>query len=195
LLGCGSIRAQPTATKPVLELGIGLINQSYCAANAKTTSLEMDLTLRYTNRSNQRIILYRGHDLFYQTRIRREADAPSEPYTILSINSRYFDEELEAIDRPVPGREFVNLAPGASYERSLKVGIGVVGAKGDRANDAIRAGEHTLQLVVSAWYKTWPLGATLRERWQSRGYLWLDPLVSNQLPFSAEPPKTLAACR
>jgi hypothetical protein len=155
----------------------------------------MDLTLRYTNRSNQKIILYRGHDLFYQTRIRRATDAQSDPYTVLSINSRYFDEEFELIDRPLPGRVFVNLAPGASYERSLRVGIGVVATKGERASDAIRAGGHTLQLIVSAWYKTWPLGLTLRERWQLRGYLWLEPLVSNQLPFSAEPPKTLAACR
>src|SRR6185503_14845251 len=113
--------------------------------------------------------LYKGHDLFYQIRVRRPAQGTTEPYDVLFINSRYFDEEFEPIDRPTPGRVFVTLPPGASYERTMTIGIPVVGENVDHGNNAIRPGEQTLQMIVSTWYKSWPLGQKLRAQWQARG--------------------------
>lgn len=194
--GCASmIAAQPRTSKPGLELRAERVGQSYCAAANESTSLTMELKLRYTNRTSEKVILYKGHDLFYQTRIRQAPNQPSGPHEVLYINSRYYDEEFEAIDRPSPGRVFVTLTPGESYERRMTIGIGMVGEKVERANDAIRRGEHTLQLIVSTWYKSVPLGQKLREQWRAKGHLWLEPLLSNSIPFVAERPQSIPACK
>jgi hypothetical protein len=87
------------------------------------------------------------------------------------------------------------MAPGEVHQRQMTVGIGLAGAQIDRSNDAIRAGEHNLQLIASTWYKSWPLGEKLRERWRSKGVLWLNPLVSNPMRFVAERPQSLHACK
>ncbi|HKP36451.1 MAG TPA: hypothetical protein VJT71_06305 [Pyrinomonadaceae bacterium] len=199
-LACAStiaqtVTTQSVTTRPVLELGVELLSQRYCAASDASTSLAMDLRLRYTNRTNQKVILYKGHDLFYQTRIRRPAQGTRAAYDLLHINSRYWDEEFEPIDRPSPGRVFVTLAPGQSYERLMTIGVSIVGDEAVRGDNAIRAGEHTLQMTVSTWYKTWPLGQKLRAQWQTKGHLWLEPVVSTPIRFVAERPQSIPACR
>jgi hypothetical protein len=68
----------------------------------------MRLRLRYTNVGNQKLILYKGHDFFFQTKIRSATGndlGPYDagPYEVWFVNSRYYDEEFEPIDQPSPG--------------------------------------------------------------------------------------------
>jgi len=193
-LNPASINAQVKPAKAPLELTAEISSRSYCAASSDLLTLEMDLKLRYRNVGNQKLILYRGHDLFYQTRIRSAAGGP-QPYEVLFLNSRYFDQEFEAIDQAVPGKVFVSLSPGAVYERNLLVGIALVPEGVERGNSAIAAGDHTLQVIVSTWYKPRSLAEKLRKQWEPKGLLWFDPMVSPPIHFLAERPTSPAPCK
>src|SRR6267143_3475658 len=122
--------AQPRAPKP-LELTVEIVSQNYCAVNQDSESLELKLKLRFRNVGSQKLILYKGHDLFYQTKIRSAAGNPSGPYEVWVVNSRYFDEEVEAIDQASPSKVFVTLSPGAVYLSEIQIGVGVVTEKGE----------------------------------------------------------------
>ena len=192
-LSPASIDAQVRSPKPPLELTAEIISQNYCAASSDSETLEMNLKLRYRNVGNQKLILYKGHDLFYQTRIR--STAGPQAYEVLFLNSRFFDEEFESIDQALPGKVFVNLSPGAVYERKLLVGMALVPEGVERGNSAIVAGDHTLQLIVSTWYKPRSLAEKLRQQWEPKGLLWFDPLVSPPIHFLAERPPSPARCK
>jgi hypothetical protein len=193
-LGPASVNAQVKPAKPPLELTAEIISQNYCAASSDLLTLEMNLKVRYRNVGNKKLILYRGHDLFYQTRIRSAAGGP-QPYEVLFLNSRYFDQEFESIDQAVPGKVFVSLAPGSAYESKLLVGIALVPEGVERGNSAIAAGDHTLQLIVSTWYKPRSLAEKLRQQWEPKGLLWFDPVVSAPIHFLAETPPSPAPCK
>jgi len=185
----GGVQVQP------LETTIAIVGQRYCAAGPSLTSLELKLKLRYKNVGRQKLILYRGHDLFYQTRIRSVAnDASSKPHEIIFTNSRYFDEEFEPIDQPSPGEVFVILSPGEIYERELMVGVGLAGGGGAASNHTVREGRHTLELIVSTWYKSRPLAEKLRQRWARKGLLWFDPLASMPIALTVGKPESPAPC-
>ncbi len=191
-----ALSAQPKPPpKSPLQLSAEIVSQSYCAVTADAAALEMKLRLRYRNTSGQKVILYNGHDLFYQTKVRSAPGRAAGPYEVWVVNSRYFDEEIEPIDQLSPSKVFLTLSPGAVYQREIMIGIGVVNDKTDRGDSSIRAGDHTLQLIVSTWYKPRSLAEKLRQEWQSRGLLWSEPLVSASIPFMARPPRLLARCK
>ena len=189
-----SVNGQVKPAKPALELTAEIISQSYCSASSGLLTLEMNLRVRYRNGGNRKLILYRGHDLFYQTRIRSATGSP-EPYEVLFLNSRFFDQEVELIDQAVPGKVFVILSPGGVYERKLPVGIALVPEGVERGNSAIAAGDHSLQLIVSTWYKQRSLAEKLSKQWQAKGLLWFDPVVSPPIHFLAERPSSPAPCK
>jgi hypothetical protein len=194
--GSTAFAARGSAQEIPLSLDAEIIGQSYCAASSNVAMLQLRVRLRYTNTGEQKIILYKGHDLFYQARIRRSGNANgARPYEVMTVNSRYFDEQPERIEQRTPGKVFIVLSPGASYEREVLVGVGVVDDEAARGNNMVVAGQHTLYLVVSTWYQSRNLALQLREQWQRKGFLWADPLVSKSLSFTAERPSTNAPCR
>jgi hypothetical protein len=190
-----TLSAQPKPTNQPLQLTVAIVSQSYCAVTSDSSALEMKLRLRYTNVGNQKLILYRGHDLFFQTKLRSALGNAAGPYEVWFVNSRYFDEELEPIDQASPGKVFLTLPPGAVYEREMMISIGLVSEKVERGNSTIRNGEHTLQLIVSTWYKTRALAQKLREQWHRKGLLWSDALVSSPISFVAQRPRLMAPCK
>jgi hypothetical protein len=176
-----------------LELTTKIIEQSYCSIDQKI-SLQVRLKLRYTNLSSQRLIVYNGHDLFFQTKIRRDDNAAAASEVLL-INMRYFDEEFEKIDARSPGRVFVKLAPGASFERELMTGIGVADKSAALSDTTVRPGPHTLQLIVSTWYQSLKLAEKLRQQWRREGFLWSQPLFSVPLKLTIDKPSGTLSCR
>lgn len=186
--------SQPRSPKP-LELTAEIVSQSYCSVDDDAASLEIRLKLRYRNVGKQKIILYNGHDLFYQTKIRSAPGSSAAPYEVWVVNSRYFDEESEAIDRPSPGRVFVTLAPGATHLREIMIGVEVVTNRIDRGDSSIREGDHTLQLIASNWYQSRAMAQKLHQEWQRKGMLWSDPLDSRPIHFLAQRPTALARCK
>lgn len=180
-----------------LELTTRIISQRYCATSASVDTLEMKLQLRYANIGNEKLILYKGNALFYQTKIRQRLSeaAVAKPYEVVMLNARYFDQMPEKIDRASPGRAFIILPPGAVYETEMVVGVGVVGEGRERMSNAITNGEHTLYLIVSTWYESRTLAKELRERWRRNGFLWFDPITSMPLNFTVEQHHPLVKCQ
>lgn len=190
-----AVVAQPKLPKQPLELTAEIVSQNYCSISQDSASLELKLKLRFRNVGNQKLILYKGHDLFYQTKIRSAPGNPFGPYEVWVVNSRYFDEEVEAIDRGSPGKVFLTLPPGAVYLKEIMIGVPLVTEKVERGDSAIRRGDHTLQLIVSMWYKSRSLAQKLRQEWQRKGLLWSDPLASPLIHFVAARPASLAPCK
>ncbi len=186
-----SVSAQ---TQKQLELTAAIVEQSFCSVGEKI-SLQLRLKLRYKNVSSQRLIVYNGHDLFFQTKLRPE-HAPATPASeVLLLNMRYFDEEFERIDARSPGRVFVKLAPGASFERELTTGVGVADKSAAPSQNTITPGPHILQLIVSTWYQSPKLAEKLRQQWQREGLLWSQPLYSVPLKLTIDKPSTTLTCR
>jgi len=181
-------------SKPQLQLTTEILEQTYCSIG-RDISFQLKLKLRYTNLSDQRLIVYNGHDLFFQTKIRATKPSGTPAPEVLLLNMRYFDEELERIDARSPGRVFAKLAPGASFERELMTGAGVAADATTSSDTTVEPGPHTLQLIVSTWYQSAKLAEKLRQQWQRDGYLWSQPLYSIPLKLSIERPATTLPCR
>jgi hypothetical protein len=193
VIACSAQSASAQSQKQ-LELTTEIVEQSYCSIGQKT-SLQLRLKLRYTNVSSQRLIVYRGHDLFFQTKIRPENPPATASSDVLLLNMRYFDEELERIDARSPSRVFVKLAPGASFERELMTGVGVADNSAAPSENTVLPGAQVLQLIVSTWYQSPKLADKLRQQWQREGLLWSQPLYSVPLKLTIEKPPTIPPCR
>ena len=189
------VAAQPKSPKHLLELTVEIVSQSYCAVNEKAAALELKLRLRYRNLGHQKLILYNGHDLFYQSKIMSAPGNASGPYAVWLVNSRYFDEQPEPIDQPSPSNVFLTISPGKAYFKEMVLGVGVVDASVERGDASIRAGHHSLQLIVSTWYKSRPLALRLQQEWQKFGLLWSEPLITVPVHFLAQRPHVLAPCK
>ena len=170
-----STPAQPKVPKPPLELTAAIVSQSYCSINPEAASLQLTVKVRYRNLGTERLILYKGHDLFFQTRIRSAAGNPAGPYEIWVV--------------------FQVLSPGAIIQREIMIGVPLMSSKAIRGDAAINNGEHTLQLSVSTWYKSRSLGQKLRQQWQRKGLLWIDPVVSAPVRFTAQRPDSMPPCK
>lgn len=177
---------------PALRLTSEVVGRRYCAGD-KLHILQLRLRLRYRNVGDQKLIVYRGKNLFYQTKIRGGAQA--RPYEVVVLNSRFNDAQAEVVNAPRPGGAFVTLAPGAVHETEIVVGVGVAAAAAERGANAVAPGEHTLQVVASSWYESRKLAEELRARWQSHGLLWIEPVASEPLTFDVARDEQAPPCR
>ena len=196
LIGSIGVPAQTDSQRPQLVISAELLSQQYCANSPGMTTMQMRLRLRYTNAGAQKIILYRGDDLFYQAKIRAvKVEVGARPYEIAVLNARYLEVENEPVEQPSPNKLFIILQPGASYETETTVGVGLVPPSATRDRHAIFEGEHTLQLVVSTWYRSPALAAKLRGQWQRKGFLWSLPVATAPIIFRAERPESPPPCK
>ena len=155
-----------------LQLTAEVIEQRYCSIKPDKITLQLKLRVRYSNLGAERLIIYQGHDLFYQIKVRSDAAGGAQPYEVLLLNMHYFDEEFERIDASSPGKVFEKLAPREVFERQLITGLGVTDHDKDRSSTAVKPGRHTVQVIVSTWYQTPQLAVKLREQWQRKGGTW-----------------------
>lgn len=178
-----------------LQLTAEVIEQKYCAINRDKITLQLKLRVRYANLGSERLIIYQGHDLFYQIKVRNEAASGTQPYEVLLLNMHYFDEEFERIDASSPGKVFEKLAPREVFEREIITGLGVTDEHKDRSSTTVRPGRHTIQVIVSTWYQTPQLAQKLKEQWQRKGVLWTQPLTSVPINMVIEKPAAAPPCR
>jgi hypothetical protein len=188
VVGQGGGGARPSPLRVTAEV----VGRRYCAGEGSNI-LQLRVRLRYRNAGAERVILYRGKNLFYQTKIR--GGAAGKQYEAVVLNSRFNDAEAEAVNGTRPGGAFVTLSPAGSYETEVVVGVAVAPEGKQRGANMIAAGEHTLQIVASTWYESKKLGEELRERWRGTGLLWVDPVATEPLRFTAGLEAPAAACR
>jgi hypothetical protein len=89
--------------------------------------------------------------------------------------------------------QFVVLNPGELYSLDREFNLHVR-AEPDNPRSP-RMGHHVLQLVVLTWYYPRASNARWRDRWQSKGYLWSDPITSNAMPFTMDKRPADLDCR
>ncbi|MFY9618421.1 MAG: hypothetical protein WAM70_06915 [Pyrinomonadaceae bacterium] len=188
----GTLAAQSPQT---LQLTAEVIEQRYCSINPDKITLQLKLRVRYSNLGAERLIIYQGHDLFYQIKVRSDAAGGAPPYEVLLLNMHYFDEEFERIDASSPGKVFEKLAPKEVFERELITGLGVTDHDKDRSSTTVKPGRHTVHVIVSTWYQTPQLAVKLREQWQRKGVLWSQPLTSVPVSLVIEKPAAAPPCR
>ncbi|MGZ5483504.1 MAG: hypothetical protein ACXWID_16160 [Pyrinomonadaceae bacterium] len=188
----GPLAAQ---TPRPLQLTAEVIEQRYCSIKPDKITLQLKLRVRYSNLGGERLIIYQGHDLFYQIKVRSDAASGPQPYEVLLLNMHYFDEEFERIDASSPGKVFEKLAPRDVFERELITGLGVTDHDKDRSSTAVKPGRHTVHVIVSTWYQTPQLAVKLREQWQRKGVLWTQPLTSVPVSLVIEKPAAAPPCR
>ncbi len=180
LFNCATVFGQENN----LQLTTSIASQRYCAVNASVGALQLTLQLKYTNSGSRKLILYKGNRLFYQIFVSHSGEeAAARRNELRTTHSRYFDEQPEKIAGSSPGSVFITLSPGASYETRQIISLPVARDGKGLYNVSIPAGEHVLSVTTSTWYESKKLGGDLRERWHSRGFLWIDPLVSNSISF------------
>jgi hypothetical protein len=178
-----------------LQLTAEVIEQRYCSIKPDKITLQLKLRVRYSNLGTERLIIYQGHDLFYQIKVRSDVASGTQPYEVLLLNMHYFDEEFERIDASSPGKVFEKLAPKEVFERELITGLGVTDHDKDRSSTAVKPGRHTVHVIVSTWYQTPQLAVKLREQWQRKGVLWTQPLTSVPVSVVIEKPAAAPPCR
>lgn len=169
-----------------------VVGRRYCAGE-RLNLLQVRVRLRYENAGAERLILYRGKNFFYQSRIRGASGG--KPYEAVVLNSRYNDAEREPVNGARPGGAFVILPPGGAYETEVVVGVGVARDGAERGTNSIAPGEHTLQIVASTWYESRKLAEELRERWRMSGLLWFDPVATEPLKFTVGLEENASVCR
>jgi len=191
LLGVPAV-SRGDAGRPALRLGAEVVGRRYCPGE-RSDILQVRVRLRYENAGRERLILYRGKNLFYQTRIRGASGG--RQYEVVVLNSRYNDAHREAVNGPRPGGAFATLSPGGVYETEVVVGVAVPHVGDEGGANSILPGEHTLQIVASTWYESKKLGEELRARWRGAGLLWVDPVATEPMKFTAGLGEQASACR
>lgn len=197
LFNCSAAFGTQSSTQsPPLQLTTTVISHRYCGVGTDVDALQLNLRLRYTNTGRQKLILYKGHNLFYQITVSRNAaEAATRKYELFATSALYFDEEPEVIERSTPGRVFVILSPGDTYETERAITIPVIRESIAQVDGAVAPGEHVLQLIVSTWYESKNLAEKLRQRWQRSGYLWSDGIFSVPMKFSVEKQHSVVTCQ
>ncbi|OLE54536.1 MAG: hypothetical protein AUG51_07575 [Acidobacteria bacterium 13_1_20CM_3_53_8] len=178
-----ALYAQTSTQTRELQLTAKIIGQKFCAGSGGVDVLHLKLRLNYRNAGAQKLILYRGNNLFFQVWVSSNLNQPS--YQMMTTGSRYLQLGPENLDRPSLGRDFVLLSPKENFETELTVSLPVVRESAPIPVGAIIAGEHLLKIGVSTWYESRQLGERLRERWRRTGLLWTTPVTSAPVQFSS----------
>ena len=89
--------------------------------------------------------------------------------------------------------QFVLLKPGETYS-PVRVLSYDFGARSDNERSRRLSGVNFLQLVVLTWYYPRASNFKWREQWQTKGYLWSDPITSIPMPFKFENKSPVVDC-
>lgn len=194
--GVAARASQIGAPDRPLKLTAEVVGQRLCAGEAGVDFLHLRLRLRYANAGKQRLIVYRGSNLFFQVIVGAAGDAPpgAATYELRRTSASFVTRESEKVDTPSPNRDFVALAPGRNFEREVVVSLPVARDGAARGAGEIGPGEHMLRLNVSTWYESKQLGERLRERWRRGGELWTEPLVTTPVMFDSAGQGAARAC-
>jgi hypothetical protein len=167
-----------------LQLNTELIKLEACSEDR----LRFTLRLHYTNKGNNVVILdKRNSDIprymvsrSLKNAIRKKYEM--EAHVLLGLDA--------AMDSVPDESQFVILKPGESYSV-----VEVFHFAGSDDEERPLRGLNFLQFVVLKWYYPRASNTKWREQWQTKGYLWSDPITSNPMPFVVEKNLPVVDCR
>src|SRR5579864_5107641 len=113
-------------TESGLTLSARVVGQRYCHVDPEAFSVFMDVSLRFTNVTNQPVILSKNVEAGV-VRVAKSIQAAKNGDVEVEPSPDYFPSKLPSAPRfgkvPDP-KDFVVLASGASYELTMHSGVG-----------------------------------------------------------------------
>lgn len=173
-----------------LQLDTDLIELRHCPGD----TLRFTLRLNYTNKGKNAVILDKRSSVITEYRMSRSLkNATKKKYAIQAHRLIGLDGAGMTMDSVPNEANFVVLKPGESYSLSLVLTSDL---DPDSYNDGSRPlrGLNFLQLVVLTWYYPRASNIKWRDQWQTKGYLWSDPITSIPMPFQVETKAPVVDC-
>jgi hypothetical protein len=167
-----------------LQLATTIVEQSTC----KDGGFRLIVRLRYTNTGPQRIILYKHND-FVRVTVSKSEEAAAEGKYEYERRRDLYDFIGDDPGGPSPGKQFVILDPGKSYETGTDFSQEPV-----YIYKRLSRGRHVLRVEVSTWDAPQVLGEELSKGWRKYGALWRKPLTSLPMPFTIEKNAKVIPC-
>jgi len=168
-----------------LTVNLKIISQKYCHNDNVSFSVLMEVRLRFTNKSNNPVILSRWIINPLIVRVAKTPDLGS--FGVFEDNAIYEGE----VGKPYPhfgghpdAKKFIVLSPGDSYDTIVQ--SGVVGKNSPIPEyGMVTKGTHYLQLGISTWaYLTSPREKSdLASAWSHFGKLATGIVYSEYVPF------------
>lgn len=188
-----TVNAQSTSSKNAVEMSYGLdplhatleltlelIQQRYCSDN----TMQLAVSLNFSNQGANSLILDAGTRPIPTYLLSRSVEnATKRRYE--SVVNRLL--ALDNADSLPDESNFVILKPGETFRLEQRIRL--------QHRQSMREGRHVLQLVVPNW-RYWNVSnVEWRDRWQSRGYLWTDPITSAPMAFIIERKAAIVDCQ
>lgn len=193
-----STARQPNISKqsPSLQLTMKIIRQTYCPGDSELDGLGLDVMLTYTNTGKEQLILYKGSNLVSRIMVSENIeDLEAKRFELnASLTNVRTQADRDGFKELVPGKHFVILPPGTSFEVQAEVGLFVVRGDAPIIAGAVLSGEHVLQVEVPTWPESNELAERLRYRWRQIGLLWSEPITSAPVPLTVEKHRKLVDC-
>ena len=193
-----SIPETPVTNKsqpPRLQLRTTIIDHKYCKADEELDVLQMDLRLKFTNTSNQDIVLYRYSDRVSRVMVgQSQEDVAANRFEINASFTLVTAPAKEHFTTQAFNKLFVVLRPGTSYETKTRVGVFLVRGKEKSITGTVGAGEHVLLIEVPTWPGLDGGAKELPKAWRRRGVLFSEPIISEPMSFKVERDRKIVSC-
>ena len=181
-------RSQSTVSASgALNATFTILAQTYCHTDADSFVVQIAVQVRFTNVSDEPVILLRRIDTPGVVRVARTTEAGEAGQFEYAPNV----DRIVAENPPNPptgdapsAEYFVVLAPGQSYD--VKTSTTVAGTKERTAWQRVfvSPGTHVLRLGMSIWpYYGYPDIEGLRKKWARFGNLQIGYVYTNFVPF------------
>lgn len=160
-IGVDPLNAQLQLTKDLIELRYG-----------SDDSLQFVMRLSFSNHSEWPVILDNRIKPVSAYMVSRSLENAARRKYEFVVHRQIAHDAGELLPDEI---NFVGLKPGGSYSREQVFRL--------HGRGSMPVGRHILQLVVLTWPYSKASNIEWRERWQSKGYLWTDPIMSAAMPF------------
>jgi hypothetical protein len=165
-----------------LELNTDLIKLQVCSGDR----LRFTMRLNFTNKGENVVILDKRSTAITQYMMSRNfKNAIKKKYEIKVPIFFGLDGVGMTMDSVPDESQFVVLKPSETYS-PIRVLTTVFGDDSD--GDGFRRFRELnfLQMEVLTWYYPRASNIKWRDQWQTKGYLWSDPITSIPMPFKVE---------
>jgi hypothetical protein len=176
-----------------LKLLTKILDQQYCDdGHSDMATMRMSLQLTYTNEGEQPLILYKGsNQIDYALISSNEQGIRNKQYE-LNIHIGWVTSGGKIDEGPKPGKAFVVLSPGESWQTKGDVYIPIA-LKPD--SQFLKVGKHALAIVTETGFGDEDQFNRLQKKWSSTGILWDKNVRSEPILFSVEEKPNIMECK
>jgi hypothetical protein len=199
LLAIPSVASQATSDQPLRAIP-ELIGQRYCYGDAELFSVWLRLRMRYINRTDKTLILDKeiGKAWYGVTVARSAEDLAAGKYEYhpnIDWLSSDKDKQPSKPNPISPGRDFVILAPGQTFESEIDSGVMAQYESPKEFAGSIRSGVHVLQMELSSWNHP-GVASEFEKGWQKIGQLVTEVIKTEPLEIRVpSDPKVEKDCK